>query len=184
MKSKLLLILFVLTTHFSWSQNRDIVSEQPIILSHDGRKSHLIEDIEPAAVFFTTGNVQIQFSSTHYSSYSVRLTPSDGGEDIVVPVTSSTMTLPITNTTTDYVITVDGGDYGTYDGLFSPAGHTAVTLSDTQAMQLVKNRRENNTGVHFYSATVNTIINDARCPIDTMPAETWATDNSAKKLIL
>ena len=95
------------------------------------------------------------------------------------------MTLPITNTTTDYVITVDGGDYGTYDGVFSPSGHSDVTLSDTQAMQLVKNRRDSNHDINVYTATVNSLVNDPHyCRIDSLPNYTWATDNSAKKLIL
>ena len=157
--------------------------ERPVILS-GSTETHVSNEC-PTATFVTSGTLRVDINEAHYSSYSVRLTPSDGGCDIVVPATSATVSIPITNTSTDYVITVDGGDYGTYDGVFSPAGHTAVTLSDTQAIQLVKNRRDSNHDINVYTATVNSLVNDPHyCRIDSLPNYTWATDNSAKKLIL
>jgi len=157
--------------------------ERPVILS-GSTETHVSNEC-PTATFVTSGTLRVDINEAHYSSYSVRLTPSDGGNDIVVPATSATVSIPITDTTVDYVITVDGGDYGTYDGVFSPSGHSTITLSDTQAMQLVKNRRDSNHDINVYTATVNSLVNDPHyCRIDSLPNYTWATDNSAKKLIL
>ena len=179
-------LIAVLAIQYCMASLTSKPSELPVILSSSQQKPHLVNVVDPAATLhIASGSLTVNLDNTAYSSYSIRLTPSDGGEDIVVPVTSSTMTLPITNTTTDYVITVDGGDYGTYDGVFSPSGHSDVTLSDTQAMQLVKNRRDSNHDINVYTATVNSLVNDPHyCRIDSLPNYTWATDNSAKKLIL
>ena len=127
--------------------------ERPVILSGSTETHVGIE--APLASFMLTGELQVNLDASHYSSYSIRLTPSDGGNDIVVPATTATVSIPITDTTTDYVVTVDGGNYGTYDGVFSPAGNANITLSDRQAMQLVKNRRVNNDSVDFYSMYIS-----------------------------
>lgn len=184
---KPILLLAMLSSLIVSAQEFAPQDTRAIILSQSGKgKPHMIEATDPAAnLKLTTCNLVVNLDNEVYSSYSVRLTPSDGGCDIVVPATSATVSIPITDTTTDYVITVDGGDYGTYDGVFSPSGHSTITLSDTQAMQLVKNRRDSNHDINVYTATVNSLVNDPHyCRIDSLPNYTWATDNSAKKLIL
>lgn len=126
----------------------------------------------------------IRLDSSHYSSYTLTLTSSNDSCPIDIVPTTATISIPINQTSSDYVLTIDGGDYGVYDGVFSGNGNDSITITDAMAMKIVKNRRESNNDVHFYSATVDHIINDNRCPVDTMPAEAWANDTTVlKKLI-
>ena len=63
------------------------------------------------------------------------------GETTTVSATSPTVTIPVTGQGDGFVVTIDGGDYGTFDGVFSRSGAGTVTLSNHQALQLAKNRR-------------------------------------------
>ena len=126
-------LLFIVLLVISLNAIADVKSkpyERPIILS--GSSQTHVNDATPEAIFVSSGYLQVEVDDTNYSSYTIRLTPSNGGDDIVVNATSSTVTIPVTNTTPDYVVTVDGGDYGVYDGVFSPSDKDSVTLSDTQ----------------------------------------------------
>ena len=185
MKKVIYVIAAIVVSLAVGGQNQVPSSVKQVNLAQTKSKMPHIVCEHPQALFNNVSNVvSFELDNSNYSSYTIRLTPSNGGDDIVVNATSSTVTIPVTNTTADYVVTVDGGDYGVYDGVFSPSDKDSVTLSDTQVLRLVKNRREINTAVNYYSATVNTLVNDIHCcRIDTLPQLSWATDTTAKSLV-
>ena len=165
-----------------WGQPRNQAEEIRVILS-SSQTTH-IHDVAPEATFaFVANTLQVTLDATHYASYSVTLT-APAGDSVTVNATTPTVTIPVTAGDA-YVVTVDGGDYGTYDGVFSRTGAATVTLSDRQALRLAQNRRTGNSGVNFYSATVPAVINDSlRCPVPTPPAQAWATDTGVEKWLL
>ena len=73
----------------------------------------------------------VTLDSSVFSSYSVSLT-SPAGDSVTVNATSPTVTIPVNGDSDGYVVTIDGGDYGTYDGVFSRSGASTVTLTDQQ----------------------------------------------------
>ncbi|MBR6284596.1 MAG: hypothetical protein IKR25_09925 [Muribaculaceae bacterium] len=183
--NKILFFLMMIFAVFPvmWGQSRNQEDAGRVALTHS-HEAHL-SGAAPEAVFSTiAGQLQVTLDATHYASYRVKLT-APSGDTVAVSATSSTVTIPVTGTGDGYVVTVDGGDYGVYDGVFSRSGAAAVAISDAQALQLVKNRRQDNSGVNFYSATVNAVINDSvRCPITTPPTQAWATDTEVDKWLL
>ncbi len=86
------------------------------------------------------GSLNVALDATQYASYSVSLI-APSGETTTVSATSPTVTIPVTGQGDGFVVTIDGGDYGTFDGVFSRSGASTVTLTDHQALQLAQNRR-------------------------------------------
>ena len=181
-KTPLVLMMLFAAIPIMWGQPRNQAEEIRVILS-SSQTTH-IHDVAPEATFaFVANTLQVTLDATHYASYSVTLT-APAGDSVTVNATTPTVTIPVTAGDA-YVVTVDGGDYGTYDGVFSRTGAATVTLSDRQALRLAQNRRTGNSGVNFYSATVPAVINDSlRCPVPTPPAQAWATDTGVEKWLL
>ena len=187
MKTKILLLMFALTlitASANENPNRDGMQKK-INLGHtNSTNTHIMVD-EPVGEYNTaTGTLSISVDAAHYASYSVTLT-SPSGRDTTVNATSSTVTIPVTGSDDVFIVTVDGGDYGTYDGILSRSGASTATLTDQQALRLVKNRRNHSNGAEFYSATVKTIVNDSLwCPIATPPSQTWLCDTTVTKWLI
>ena len=141
MKKKQLLFGMLFMSLYVFADIKSYPIEQPVIL-YGSTKQHLLETNEPMATIVSNRqkNLVIRLDPLHYSSYTITVTPSDGSNSATVSATSPTMTLPITNNTLDYLVTVDGGDYGLYDGVFNTRGDS-VTLTDALAHRLVMNRR-------------------------------------------
>ena len=131
MKTKIVLFFVVLLSLQSWSANRTIIDERNVVLN-GSHKSHLIDAEPEATIGFASGALTITLDATHYASYTVTLT-SPAGDSVTVNATSPTVTIPVNGDSDGYVVTIDGGDYGTYDGVFSRSGASTVTLTDQQA---------------------------------------------------
>lgn len=148
-----------------FAETRNQNDGSSIILTKTGNvRPHLIGDVEPTAsvVVYRNATLNVNLDVKNFHHYAINLFSSDGSVDTTFTATSATLSLPITSNTLDYLVTIDGGDYGTYDGVFNTRGDS-VTITDAIALKLVKNRRENNNDAHYYSATVNKLINDNRC---------------------
>ena len=103
----------------------------PVVLNGP-QNSHLIDTEPEATIGFASGALTVTLDATHYASYTVTLT-SPVGDSVTVNATSPTVTIPVNGDSDGYVVTIDGGDYGTYDGVFSRSGASTVTLTDQQA---------------------------------------------------
>ena len=112
----------------SWSTTNGLSQSRPVILSSGGNFPHVCE--APSA-FCSTNELMVTLDSSVFSSYSVSLT-SPAGDSVTVNATSPTVTIPVNGDSDGYVVTIDGGDYGTYDGVFSRSGASTVTLTDQQ----------------------------------------------------
>ncbi len=130
-------LLFAAVCLSSWSTTNGLSPSRPVILGSGGNLPHVCD--APSA-FCSTNVLTVELDSSLFSSYSVSLT-APSGETTTVSATSPTVTLPVTGQGDGFVVTIDGGDYGTFDGVFSRSGASTVTLTDHQALQLAQNRR-------------------------------------------
>ena len=125
MKS-ILVVLFGLLIHLSsWATIKGEPSGQPVVLTGVGEQ-HLVT--KPTAVYNSNVTLSVELDATHYASYSVTLT-SPSGRDTTVNATSATVNIPVTGNDDVFIVTVDGGGYGTYDGILSRSGASTATLS-------------------------------------------------------
>lgn len=175
--------LFVLSFNVTmWASpfNGEIILSKP-----KSNKPHLIESTAPTARLVTNRitSLHVELNASHYSSYSITITPSDGSSPATIIPTSAMVTIPIDNKTLDYVVTIDGGDYGLYDGVFNTRGDS-ITITDTMAHKIIKNRRQINTYKNFAFYTLNSLVNDSVCCIiDSIPSVQWASSNQDKCLV-
>ena len=185
MKKFFLILTSFLITLCSIAETKSKPFEQPVILSGT-TESHLLQGPNPSARITANRSVilSVNLDENNYSYYKINLLSSDSSIDTTFAATSATVNLLISAPSLDYILTIDGGNYGRYNGIFNGDGNDSINLTDVLALKLVKNRRESNSEVYFYSANIKNVINDDKCPIDSIPNVSWLNDTTVNKLLI
>ncbi len=135
---------------------------------------------KPQATYESSNNIL-----TVLSPDDVELSIMDADGNVSDALTAGNqVTMSVPSTCDGFVVTVRTADGSTFDGVFSRSGASTVTLTDRQALQLAKNRRQSGGSANYYAGVVSSIVSDSLlCHIPAPPTQTWATGTADKWLV-
>lgn len=134
----------------------------------------------PPSAFFNDNTQMVTIADINVG-LTVTITTED--KDTTVVSQTNSVSVPLPSQSPSALITVVNAQGNLYEGLINLTASNTVSLSQRQVLQVVKNRRAENSSPNFYIASTDHILNDGASQVDSIPTTGWAANGQDKWLV-